>query len=104
MNVSVTDSPLTCQTEEAKDRQAWSIDARSPWFPTVHFRWFEKEKYNKIFYKSVKCSFSLCVSVCAVCVCVCVHKLICPNTTFFFQPENMNFWDRQEKNEGADVV
>lgn len=84
MNVSVTDSPSTHQTEEAKAHQAWSIDAHSPWFPTVHFTWFEKEKYNKIFYKSVKCSFSLCV-------------------TFFFQPKNMNFWNRHEKNEGADV-
>lgn len=68
MNVSVMDSAWTRQRGETKDHQAWSIDARSPWFTTVPFTWTEKEKYNKIFYKSVRCSFSLCVSVCAVCV------------------------------------
>lgn len=44
MNVSVMDSPLTRRTGEAKDHQAWIIDARSPWFPTVPFIWIEKEK------------------------------------------------------------
>lgn len=54
MNVSVSNSPLTRQTGEAKDHQAWNIDARGPWFPTLHGL---KIRNITIFYKSEKSSF-----------------------------------------------